>query len=119
MAKKKAPDILPLVHYGGAPTDPERPTFGLKALPCPHCGGRDQRLIRATQSWRDQSDYLCAQIHVEMDFLCTQCEQGWQIILFNEDEGEGEILIDIKAVETVTQEDAKLGWGTQAGPPNA
>jgi hypothetical protein len=105
------------MQYGGAPTFPERPTFGLKALQCPHCGSPDQRLIRATQHWRDQSDILCAQIHVTMDFSCQRCEQGWLINLFNEDEGEGQILIEVKAALTVVQEDAKLGWGTPSGPP--
>jgi hypothetical protein len=42
-----------------------------------------------------------------MDFLCSRCKQGWQISLFNEDEGEGEIILDVKLVETVNSEDAK------------
>jgi hypothetical protein len=96
---------LPLAHYSGRPTWPERPTFGLKAFLCPHCGHAGQRLMRATQFWRDQSDHLCPQIHIEMDFRCGRCAQGWQIHLFNEDEGEGEIIMDVKAVETVNSED--------------
>jgi hypothetical protein len=96
---------LVLRQYSGAPTFPERPTFGLKALLCPHCGHDGQRLIRATQHWRDQSDAFCARIHVEMDFLCTQCTQGWQLQVFNEDEGEGEILVVINPALTINQED--------------
>ena len=51
---------------------------------------------------------------MELDFLCSGCEQGWQISLFNEDEGEGEIILDAKLVETVTSEDAKV-MGTPTG----
>ena len=64
--------------------------------------------MRANQFWRDGSDYLSPQIHVEMDFLCRGCEQGWQIQVFNEDEGDGEIILDIKQVETVNSQDAKV-----------
>jgi hypothetical protein len=70
--------------------------------------------MRAQQYWRDMAQ-LCAQIHVTMDFLCTRCHQGWQIDLFNEDEGEGEIILDIKAVETVDAEDARL-MGPESPP---
>jgi hypothetical protein len=99
---------LPLVHYGGGPTWPDRPTLGLKALVCPQCGHDGQRLMRAHQFWRDESDYFCPQIHVEMDFRCAACDQGWQMYLFTDSEGEGEIILDVKLVETVTSEDARV-----------
>jgi|SoiMethySBSTD1v2_1073268.scaffolds.fasta_scaffold1332521_2 hypothetical protein len=105
---------LRLLHYGGSPTWPDRPALGLKALVCPQCGHDGQRLIRANQSWRDQSDYFCAQIAVTMDFRCTACEQGWQISLFNEDEGEGEIILEVKLVETVSAEDTRKRDGETA-----
>jgi hypothetical protein len=53
---------LHLAHYSGRPTWPDRPTLGLKALVCPLCGHDGQRLVRANQSWRDESDYFCSQI---------------------------------------------------------
>jgi hypothetical protein len=85
------------------------PTFvlGLNYFRCPLCGHDGQRLIRAQQFWRDQSDAFCPQIHVELDFCCQACEQGWRLHLFNEDEGEGEIILDVSLVETVNSEDAK------------
>ena len=120
MAKPPSPDpcpLVPLVAYTGRPTFPERPTFGLMALACPSCGDRGQRLMRAQQYWRDQAQ-LCAQIHVAMDFCCTRCTQGWQIKLFNEDEGEGEIILEVSAVETVAAEDERhLGLGPRTAAP--
>ena len=90
--------------------------FGLYTLHCPHCGHYGQRLIRAQQYWRDAAQ-LCAQIHVTMDFLCGHCEQGWQIDLFNEDEGEGEIILLVKPVETVDAEDARTMGPEPAAAP--
>jgi hypothetical protein len=72
--------------------------------------------MRAKQCWRDSSDVLCAQILVEIDLFCWACERGWQLAIFNEDEGEGEMIIALNPVETVTQEDAKLGLGTPPVP---
>jgi hypothetical protein len=106
---KKPTAPVRLVPYGSPSATAILPTFGLKDLLCPHCGDGAQRIMRASQFWRDASDVLCPQIHVEIDFLCRGCEQGWQLKLFNEDEGEGEVIIDITAVETVVAEDQKLG----------
>ena len=109
MAKHPAADTrphVPLVSYTGRPAPTERPTFGLMALACPHCGDRGQRLMRAHQYWRDGAQ-LCPQIHVTLDVLCTRCRQGWQINLFNEDEGEGEIILAVNQVETVDREDER------------
>jgi hypothetical protein len=119
MAKKPTPDtppLAPLVPYSGRPNFPERPAFGLKALKCPHCGHTTQRLMRAHQWWRDASDALCPQIHVELDFFCWACERGWQMQLFNEDEG-GEFLVIINEAETVNEEDAQRGIGSPPAPP--
>ena len=112
MAKKTLAKTHPLAR---AVPYSEGATFGLHVLRCPHCGHKTQRLIRAHQSWRDQSDVLCPQLHVALDFSCAACKRGWQIQFFNEDEG-GDFLVFVNAVETVVQEDAKLDLGTPPGP---
>jgi hypothetical protein len=96
---------LPLIPYS-APPQPDRITLGLQFLRCPSCGSIHQRMMRAQQFWRDQSDYFCAQIHVEIDMCCQACDQGWRLHMFNEDEGEGEVMIEVTLVETVASEDA-------------
>jgi hypothetical protein len=103
------PHVATLRPYGVQP-------FGLYTFGCPSCGDHGQRLIRATQHWRDGAQ-LCAQIHVTMDFWCRGCDRGWQITLFNLDESEGEILMEVKAVETVVQEDARTMGPEPAFPP--
>ena len=107
-ATSPTPPPLPLGTYTVPSRRSDRPTLGLHTLHCPLCGHAWQRLMRAHQFWRDGSDYLCPQIHVEMDFLCGACKQGWQIHLWNEDEGEGEIILDISQVETVNSQDAQV-----------
>jgi hypothetical protein len=98
---------LRLVHYGGRPIWPERPTLGLKAFECPRCGHDEQRLMRAHQHWQDESDRFCAQIHVEMDFFCRGCEKAWRLHIFNEDEGEGHILMEVSLVQSIYEKDAE------------
>jgi len=107
MPEKPVYPMLQLTPYSQRPTGPDRPALGLHMLHCPRCGHYGQRLMRANQCWRDASDQFCPRIHVTMDFLCMACDQGWQIDLFNEDEGEGEIILDVSLVETVNSEDAR------------
>ena len=109
MAKPPSPTV-PLRPPGGVhrpPHLPGRPTFGLMALACPSCGDRGQRLC--APAVLAGSAQLSAQIHVAIDFCCTRCTQAGRSAL-ERDEGEGEIILGVSAVETVAAEDVATPW---------
>jgi hypothetical protein len=86
----------------------QRLTTGLKSLICPLCLSDRQRLVRAQQSWTDDSDYLSATTQVEMVFLCKACDRCWRFQIGNENESTGEVIVNITGAETVNAEHTRL-----------